>query len=127
MVITPRIIKELEHTNRKSFPEEFKQYLLMKYAEEPFPNEFSEQDLFTNIQNDIRDYEAGKLDITVKSPSECWLEECEYLQNLCIEKSIRIRDLEDYILELEHMLAENNLESSRMEKQRADKENRIAF
>lgn len=127
MVITPKIIKELEHTNRLSFPKEFKRYLLMKYAEEPFPNEFSEQDLFTNIQNEIRDYEAEKLDITVKSPPERWGEKREYLQNLCIEKSIKIRDLEDYILELELMLSENNLESYRMKKQRVDKENEIAF
>lgn len=99
----------------------------MKYAEEPFPNEFSVQDLFTNIRNDIRDYEDGKLDITAKSPSERWGEEREYLHNLCIEKSIKIRELEDYILELEHMLSDNNLESSRIAKQRAEKENEIAF
>lgn len=41
MVITPKMIEELEHTNRKVFPQEFKRYLLVKYAEEPFPNEFS--------------------------------------------------------------------------------------
>jgi hypothetical protein len=119
MVISSKIIKELEHTNRKSFPEEFKCYLLVKYAEEPFPNEFSEQDLFTNIRNDIRDYEAGKLDITVKGPSDRWLEEREYLRNLYIEKSTKISDLEDYILELERLLSDNKLESARMAKRRA--------
>jgi len=127
MVITPKLIKAFESGYRKSFPEKFKRYLLVKYAEEPFPNEFSEQDLFTNIRNDIRDYEDGKLDITAKSPSERWGEEREYLHNLCIEKSIKIRELEDYILELEHMLSDNNLESSRIAKQRAEKENEIAF
>lgn len=79
MVITPKIIKELEETYRKYFTEEFKRYLLMKYAEEPFPNEFSEQDLYANIQNDIRDYEAGKLDITVKGRSE----RCKKSVNTC--------------------------------------------
>jgi len=74
MVITSKIIKELEETYRKYFTEEFKRYLLVKYAEEPFPFEFSDQDLFANIKNDIRDYEAGKLDITIKSPSERWQE-----------------------------------------------------
>jgi len=119
MVITPKIIEELEHTNRKVFPQEFKRYLLVKYAEEPFPNEFSEQDLCAIIQNDIRDYETEKLDITVKSPSELWLEEREYLQNLYIEKSREARDLEDYVAELEHILSEHGLESSRMsERQR---------
>jgi hypothetical protein len=127
MVLTPKLIEELEYTNRKSFPEEFKRYLLVKYAEEPFPNEFSEQDLFTNIRNDIHNYEAGKLDITAKSPSERWQEDREYLQNLCIEKFIKIRELEDYILELEHILSENNLESSRMAKQRIETETGTAY
>jgi hypothetical protein len=113
------MIEELEHTNRKVFPKEFKRYLLVKYAEESFSNEFSEQDLYANIQKDIRDYEAGKLDITVKSPSEIWLEEREYLQNLYIEKSHKARDLEDYVAELEHIFSEHGLESSRMsERQR---------
>ena len=91
----------------------------MKYAEEPFPIEFSDQDLYTNIRHDIRDYEAGKLDITIKSPSELWLEEREYLQNLYIEKSHEAHELEDYVAELEHILSEYGLESSRIsERQR---------
>ena len=118
MVITPKIIKKLEETYRKYFTEEFKRYLLMKYADEPFPNEFSEQDLYANIQNDIRDYEAGKLDITVKSRSERWQQEREYLQNLYIEKSRVAHDLEDYVAELEHILSEHSLESSRMSERR---------
>jgi hypothetical protein len=72
MTINKIIIKELECTYRRSFPSELKQYLLEKYAEEPFPYEFSEQDLYTNIQQDIRDYDAGKLGVTVKSLSERW-------------------------------------------------------
>ena len=114
MVITPKIIKELEETYRKYFTEEFKRYLLVKYAEEPLPFEFSDQDLYTNIRHDIRDYEAGKLDITIKSPSERWLKERKYLQNLYIEKSREARDLEDYVAELEQILSEHGLESSRM-------------
>lgn len=118
MVITPKMIEELEHTNRKVFPKELKRHLLVKYAEAPFPSEFSEQDLYAKIQNDIRNYEAGKLDITIKSPSERWLEEREYLQNLYIEKSREVRDLKDYVAELEHILSEHGLESSRMSERR---------
>jgi hypothetical protein len=118
MVITPKMIEELEHINRKVFPKEFKRYLLVKYAEAPFPSEFSEQDLYATIHNNIRNYEAGKLDITIKSQSERWLEEREYLQNLYIEKSREVRDLKDYIVELEHILSEHGLESSRMSERR---------
>lgn len=118
MTINKTIIRELEHTYRKSLTEDLKRYLLVKYAQEPFPYEFSEQDLYTNIEHDIRDYEAGELDVTVKSPSERWLEECEYLQNLYIEKSREARDLEDYVAELEQILSEHGLESSRMAERR---------
>lgn len=89
MLINKTTIKKLEHTYKRSFTDDFKRYLLIKYAEEPFPYEFSGQDLYTNIKNDIRDYEVGELDITVKSPSDRWCEEREYLKTLYIEKAAR--------------------------------------
>lgn len=118
MTINEMMIKELEHTFRRTFPANFKKYLLVKYAEEPFPHEFSEQDLYTNIQRDIHNYEDGKLDVKVKSSSERLHEEREYLQNMCIEKFHEVRDLEEYVAELEHMLSEHGLESSRMSERR---------
>ncbi|SFH42638.1 hypothetical protein SAMN05660649_05159 [Desulfotomaculum arcticum] len=48
MTINKTIIRELEHTYRRSFPNDLKRYLLVKYAEEPFPYEFTEQDLYAN-------------------------------------------------------------------------------
>jgi len=122
MTINKTMIRELEHTYRRSFPDDLKRYLLVKYAEEPFPYEFSEQNLYTNIQNDIRDYEAGGLDITIKSPSERWQEEREYLRNLYIEKSCEARDLKEYVAELEQILLDHGLESSRMAERRIDYE-----
>lgn len=120
MTINKSIIKELEHTYRKAFPDDLKQYLLVKYTEEPFPHEFSEQDLYTNIHQDIRNYEAGELDVTVKSPSERWQEEREYLQNLYIEKFNEVCDLEEYVAELECLLTERGLESSSMANKRIE-------
>ena len=112
MVINKKIIKELEH--RRSLPEDLKAYLLVEYAQEPFPHEFSEQDLYTNIERDIRSYEAGELDVTIKSSFERWQEERDYLQNLYIEKFREVRELEDYVTELERMLSEHGFESSKM-------------
>jgi hypothetical protein len=118
MTINKTIIRELENIYKKSIPYDLKKYLLVKYEQEPFPYQFSEQDLYANIERDIRDYEADELDVTVKSASERWLEEREYLQNLYIEKSRVAHDLEDYIAELEHILSEHSLESSRMSDRR---------
>jgi len=114
MTINKTIIRELENIYKKSIPDDLKKYLLVKYEQEPFPYEFSEQDLYANIERDIRDYEADELDVIVKGSSERWLEEREYLQNLYIEKSRVVHDLEDYVAELEHILLEHNLESARM-------------
>ena len=114
MTINETMIRELENIYKKSIPDDLKKYLLVKYEQEPFPYEFSEQDLYTNIERDIRDYEANELDVTVKSPSERWPEEREYLQNLYIEKSRVAHDLEAYVAELEHILSAHSLESSRM-------------
>lgn len=127
MTINQTIVKELENTYRKRFPDELKRYLLVKYADEPFPYEYSEQDLYTNIRHDICAYEAGKLDVTVKSPSERWKEEREYLQNLYIEKACEARELADYILKLESMLSEHGLESAKMAERRIESAKLMAF
>lgn len=94
----------------------------MKYADEPFPYECSEQDLYKSIYEDIRDYEAGKRNIALKSPAERWKEERSYLQNLYIEKSYEIRELEDYVAGLEDILSKYGLESSKMAERRIEDE-----
>jgi len=127
MTINKEFIKELEDTYRKLLPDKLKRYLLVKYCEEPFPYEYSEQDLCMNIERDIQAYEAGKLDVAVKSPSERWQEEREYLQNLCIEKACEAHELAEYILELERMLSAHGLESSKIAKRRIESSNPTAF
>lgn len=114
MIINKKIIGELEAAYRKRFPDELRRYLLAQYAEEPFPYEFTDQDLYTHIRNDISAYEAGELDVTVKSPSELWQEEREYLQELFIAKAVEARELADYVVELEHMLQKHGLETPKM-------------
>ena len=118
MTLNKPMIRDLETIFKKSIPDDLKKYLLVNYEQEPFPYEFSEQDLYSNIERDIRDYEADVLDVTVKSSSERWSEEREYLQNLYIEKFRVAHDLEDYVAELEHILSEHSLESSRMSDRR---------
>lgn len=127
MIINETIVKELENTYGKPFADELKQYLLVQYGQEPFPHVFSEQDLYANIERDIRDYEAGKLDITLKSQSERWQEESEYLQSLYTEKCREVRELVDYVAELEQMLAQNGLEPPEMTRRRLEFSKSIAF
>lgn len=114
MTIDNTIIRNLEKKLRASIPEELKQYLLVKYAQEPFPYEYSEQDLYANIERDINAFESNTLDVTIKTPSERWQEEREYLQELYFEKSCETRELLEYVTELERLLSEHGLESARM-------------
>lgn len=127
MIINETIVKELEHIRRKPLPDELKDYLLVQYAQEPFPYEFTEQDLFANIERDIRAYEAGELDITFKSQSDRWQDEREYLQNLYIEKCCEARGLTDYVAELEQLLAQNGLETPQMAQKRLELSRSMAF
>ncbi len=127
MVINKTIIKELEDAYRISFNSSLKKYLLVKYGEEPFPHEFSEQDLYTQIEHDIRAYEAGELDVKVKSQSDRWKEEREYLRSLYIDKCYEIRELSDYVTDLEHILWKNGLESNKMAKWRIELEKNDVF
>lgn len=122
MTIIKAIIKELESTHRRYIPDDLKQYLLVKYSEEPFPYEYSEQDLYANIHDDIRDYECGKLDVTVKRPSERLKDERNYLQGIYVEKCWEVHDLEEYVAELEAILSKHGLESSRMVERRIQDE-----
>jgi len=120
MTINKIIIKDLEHRFRRLLPNELKTYLLIKYAREPFPYEFSEQDLYTNIQNDINSYDAGELDVTIKSLGERFREECQHLQKLYSDKCCELRRTEKYVRELEHILMKHGLESSKMDRQQTD-------
>ena len=118
MIMSKKLLKNLEEMHRCAFPRELKRYLLVKYSEEPFPYEYSEQDLYANLKNDIRDYGAGILDTTIKSLSERQREKIEYLKSLCVEKLCEINDLEVYVFELESILYKHDLQSSRMMERR---------
>ena len=120
MTISKALIRELEYTHRKYLPDDLKRYLLVKYSQEPFPHEYSEQDLYMCIHEDIRDYESGKLDASIKKSSERWKDERDYLQSIYVEKCWEVRGLEEYVAELEAILSEYGLESSRMAERRAE-------
>lgn len=116
MTINETIIKEVESAHRKHLPEELKNYLLVKYAEEPFPYEYSEQDLYTNIHHDIDSYDTGELDVSAKSPSERWQEEREYLQAIYIDKASEVRELLEHVAKLERMLSKHGLDVTNRKK-----------
>ena len=76
----------------------------------PFPI-YREQELHANISRDIKTYYAGNLDVAIKTSSELWEKEREYLQRLFKDKVNEIRSLTEYIEKLENVLSEHGLVS----------------
>jgi len=64
MTFSRTMLEGLQKAYRKEFPRQLIHYLKITYGEEPFPYQYSEQDLYTHIQRDIDAYYAGKLEIT---------------------------------------------------------------
>lgn len=115
MILTHRMIKSLEtYTYRQRFSKELTAYLKDRYSEEPWPYEYSEQDLFANVMDDIDMYFKGKLDTTIRTPVQKLTEQIEDLRELYYQSMYEIHDLNSYIDELHEWLWAHGVESSRM-------------
>ena len=100
-----RIIKVQEtYAFRQRFPRELKAYLYDTYGEDPWPYEFSKDDLYGGIKADVREYFMGKLEVTVKPPLQKAREKIEYLQGLYGDAMREKRDVKGYIDELHELL-----------------------
>ncbi|MDP3981810.1 MAG: hypothetical protein Q8Q33_10405 [Chlamydiota bacterium] len=115
MTLTNGMIKSLEtYTYRQRFSKELTAYLKDRYSEEPWPYEYSEQDLFANVMDDIDMYFKGKLDTTIRTPVQKLTEQIEDLRELYCHSMYEIHDLNSYIDELHEWLWAHGLESSGM-------------
>jgi len=70
MTITVKFLNELFRIWGDSIDKPLEEYLLATYEEEPFPHEWTEEDLYNQVRNLIREYEQGNLDITIPSKEE---------------------------------------------------------
>lgn len=86
MTLTIKFLNEMFRQWGDRIDKPLETYLLATYEEEPFPNEWSEQDLYEQIRKLIFQYEQGKLDIAIPSTEE--------------RQKIRYESLKDSYLEL---------------------------
>lgn len=70
MTLTVKFLNEMFRIWGDKIDKPLEKYLLATYEEEPFPHEWSEQDLYEQIRKLILQYEQGKLDITIPSVEE---------------------------------------------------------
>ena len=70
MTLIVKFLNEMFRIWGDKIDKPLEEYLLATYEEEPFPEEWSEQDLYEQIRKLIIRYEQGELDITVPSVEE---------------------------------------------------------
>lgn len=70
MTLTIKFLNEMFRIWGDCIDKPLERYLLATYEEEPFPYEWSEQDLYEQIRKLILQYEQGKLNITIPSKEE---------------------------------------------------------
>ena len=88
MILTVRFLNEMFRIWGDKIDNPLEEYLLATYEEEPFPYEWSEQDLYEQIRKLILQYEQGELDITVPYVEE--------------RQKIRYESLKDSYIQLLH-------------------------
>lgn len=86
MTLTKKFLNEMFRIWGDKIDDPLETYLMATYEEEPFPYEWSEQDLYEQIRKLIFQYEEGILDISIPSYKE--------------RQRIRYEDLKESYLEL---------------------------
>lgn len=80
MILTKAYLKKLQQRYRFEMDAPLARYLLSEYEVEPFPNEYSEQDLHEQIRKLVYQYRQGTLNVQLKSPKQRLKERYETLQ-----------------------------------------------
>lgn len=114
MTINNEVIRWAEALYKTKMPDDLLKYLEVKYAEEPWPYEYSEQDLQENIRKDIKAYQRVQLDVAIPSAEEQLHTEIKLLKELYIKTLYELNKKDDYIAELEKMLRRHGIARSRM-------------
>jgi hypothetical protein len=70
MTLTTRFLNEMFRIWGDRIDKPLEEYLLATYEEEPFPYEWSQQDLYEQIRKLMIQYNQGKLDTTIPSAEE---------------------------------------------------------
>lgn len=112
MTLTVKFLNEMFRIWGDTIDQPLEEYLLATYEEEPFPEEWSEQDLYEQIRKLILQYEQGELDVTVPSVEEMWKSRYESLKDSYIQLWHESNHLKDIIENTKKMLGKSCYVSS---------------
>lgn len=110
MTADKEYIEYLRKRYKMTIPEDLEAYLLEEYSEEPFPYEYTEQDLYEQIRKLVKKYHEGLLDVTLKGPELRLKQQYDALKDEYIDAMFKMRGLEDEVAKLKTMLMERGVD-----------------
>ena len=108
MTLTKKFLNEMFRIWGDHIDEPLETYLMATYEEEPFPYEWSEQDLYEQIRKLILQYEDGILDINIPSYQERQMMRYDALKESYLELLREAVALRDTISSAAELLGKNN-------------------
>ena len=108
MTLTKKFLNEMFRIWGDHIDEPLETYLMATYEEEPFPYEWSEQDLYEQIRKLILQYEDGILDISIPSYQERQMMRYDALKESYLELLREAIALRDTISSAAEILGKNN-------------------
>jgi len=104
MIADKKFINYLRQRYHMNIPDELEAFLLEEYGDEPFPYEYSEQDLYEQIRKMVMNYHKGLLSVALKGPELRLKEQYEALKDEYINEMYKVRSLEDEVENLKKLL-----------------------
>ena len=109
MTADKAFIEHLRRLCQMNIPEELEAFLLEEFGEEPFPYEYSEQDLHEQMRKLIMKYHNGQLDISLRGHENLLKQRHEELKDEYLDALSRIGSLENEIDRLKSLLTKHNV------------------
>ena len=109
MVVDKAFVEYLRETYQMNIPKELEAFLLEEYCEEPFPYEYSEQDLYEQIRKLGKKYHDGLLNVVLKGSEYQLKQRYEALKDEYIVLTREKQNLEDEVEKLKGMLLKQGL------------------
>lgn len=111
MIVTKKFIQKMRQKYNLEINDKLEEYLLTEYEEEPFPYEWTAQDLAEQIKSHVKSYKNGELDVTIKPPTERLRERYEALKeeymDLACEAHLLMKVVEEAGLTLPDELSDD--------------------
>jgi|LGVF01.2.fsa_nt_gb hypothetical protein len=109
MVADKNIIKRVANYHKVMLEKDFEQFIYQEYGQDPFPYEYSEEDLYMQISKLVGDYKKGGFEFKLLTPMEKLIQENCIIKDICIENIREVNHLNEQLDELKEVIINNGL------------------